>query len=306
MISKAITQSSQALQKVIEDFVHGRLSTPIPPAHLTRGATAIQVRQARETTIFSQTVERSCNRILYALSALVNRLQEPGRKDSKVKSDQFITDGTCAVIKSLVEILSSLYKNSIALLSSTLSPSAGNYPVKDIRLELTTVLIQQLKSLNTELDYQRNILEGTFYHILEITGGILRNSFFNGSGEGDEAGVLVKLAVEESSWYLLRILEAALPIVNSSLGVGDGALEDKARGRLKCMLVKGLFGNKTDQEAVAEGKRKKEGNQEAGIWGYLEGSRFCGDASIIESPFSRLLWGLLGLDVFSSGDRTER
>lgn len=287
--------------------MYGRLSTPIPTIHFTRGATTAQMREAKEIASFSQTIERSSNKILSALSALVNSLQEPGREDSKAASKQFITGGTCAVVKNFVEIVSSLHKNSMVLLSTTLSPqpSTGNHPIKDIRLELTMVLIGQLKSLNPELDYQRNILEGIFYHILEIIGGILQSSFVSTSVESDEAGVLVKLAVEESSWYLLRILEAALPIVNYSLGAENGKLEDKARERLKGMLIKGLFGSKTGkEEAVAKGKRKKE-SQEAGIWGYLEGSGFCDDDSIIESPFSRVLWDLLGLDVFSSDDGTE-
>lgn len=213
-------------------------------------------------------------------------------------SDQFITGGICAVVNHLVRILSSLQKSSMALLSANLStaPSTGNRPIKDIRLELTMVLIRQLTSLNPELCYQRNILEGTLYHLLGIAGGILSKSFTCAGGRSDEAEVL-KLAVEETSWYLLRILEATLPIVACSLGVRDGKLEDKARKKLKDMLVRGLFGNKTDEAAMATGKRKRE---EKGLWECLERSRFCGDPSIIESPFSRALWDLLGLDMLSS------
>lgn len=287
--------------------MYGRLSTPIHTAHFTRGATTAQMKEAKEIASFSQTVERSSNRILSALSVLVNSLQELGREDSKAASKQFIIGGTCAVVKNLVEIISSLHKNSIVLLSTTLSPqlSMGNHLIKDIRLELTMVIIRQLKSLKLELDYQRNILEGIFYHILEIIGGILQRAFVSTSVEGDEAGVLVKLAVDESSWYLLRILEAALPIVNCSLGAGNGKLEDKSRERLKGILIKGLFGSKTKEEDTMANGKRGGGNQEAGIWGYLEGSRFCDDDSAIESPFSRVLWDLLGLDVFSSDDRTE-
>lgn len=288
--------------------MYGKLSTPTPTAHFTRGAATTQAREVREIASFSQTIERSSNRILSALSALVSSLQEPRRVDCKAASKQFITGGTCAVVKNFVEIISSLHKNSMVLLSTTLYPlSTGNHPIKDIRLELTMVLIGQLKSLNTELDYQRNILEGIFYHILEIIGGILQGSFVSTSVKGDQAGILVKLAAEESSWYLLRILEVALPIVNCSLGAENGRLENKARERLKGMLIKGLFGSKTDEEeAITKGKQKKEENQEAGVWGYLERSRFCDDDSVIESPFSRVLWDLLGLDVFSSDYRTER
>lgn len=213
-------------------------------------------------------------------------------------SDQFITGGICAVINHLARILSSLQKSSMALLSATLSTArpTGNRPIKDIRLELTMVLIRQLTSLNPESYYQRNILEGTLYHLLGITGGIISNSSACAAGGSDEAEIL-RLAVEETSWYLLRILEATLPIVACSLGVKDGKLEDKARNKLKGMLVRGLFGNKTDEAAMVKGKRKRE---EKGLWECLEGSRFCGDPSIIESPFSRALWDLLGLDMLSS------
>lgn len=301
MIFKTITRSSQALKKVIDDYIEGKLSTPIPSTYITRGAVTAQAREAREIAGISQTVERSSSIILAALSKLVDSFQEPGKEDSKAAmSNQFIADGICAVVKNFVGILSSLHKNSMVLLSATLSaaPSTGNLSIKDIRLELTMIIIRQLTSLNSKLDYQRNILEGTLYHILGITGGILLNSFANMSGGGDEAKIL-KLAVEETSWYLLRILEAALPIMACSLGTGDGKLEDKARKKLKSMLVKGLFGSKTDGTAMTKEKQKKE---ERGLWECLEGSRFCGDASIIESPFSRALWDILGLDVFSSDE----
>lgn len=158
------------------------------------------------------------------------------------------------------------------------------------------VLIRQLTSLNPELCYQRNILEGTLYHLLGVTGNILSNSFACAGGGSDKAEIL-KLAVEETSWYLLRILEATLPIVACPLGVRNGKLEDKARKKLKDMLVRGLFGNKTDEAVMAKGKRKRE---EKGLWECLEESKFCGDPSIIESPFSRALWDLLGLDMLSS------
>lgn len=305
LISKTITQASEALQKVIEDFIHGRLSTAVPPTHLTRGATATQEKELKEIASFSQIVERSSNKILSALSTLVVSLKGPGKDDGRAgANDQFITGGICAVVKSHVGILSLLHKNSIALLSATLSPapSTGISHIKDVRLELTIVLIRQLKSLNTELDYQRNILEGIFYHILEISGGILLNSFIGASKGSDEAEILMKLAVEETSWYLLRILEVALPIVTCYMGFEDRKFEDKARERLKGMLIKSLFGSKTDEGGTAGGKRKKRENQEAGLWECLEGSRFCSDASIIESPFSRVLWDLLGLDILSSDD----
>lgn len=302
MIFKTITRSSQALKKVIDDYIKGKLSTPIPSTYMTRGVATAQAREAKETASISQTVEKSSSIMLAALSKLVDSFQEPGKDGSKAAtSDQFIADGICAVVKNFVGILSSLHKNSMVLLSAALSgaPPTGNHPIKDIRLELTMVIIRQLTSLNPELDYQRNVLEGTLYHILGITGGILLNSFADMSGGSDEAKVLVKLAVEETSWYLLRILEAALPIVAYSLGAGDGKLEDKARKKLKSMLVKGLFGSRTNETVIVKEKRKKE---ERGLWECLEGSKFCGDASIIESPFSRALWGILGLDMLSSDE----
>lgn len=301
MIFQTITRSSQALKRVIDDYIEGKLSTPIHSAYITRGVATTQAREAKEIAGIPQTVERSSSIILAALSKLVDSFQEPGKEDNKAATnDQFIADGICVVVKNFVGILSSLHKNSMVLLSATLSaaPPTGNRPIKDIRLELTMIIIRQLTNLNLELDYQRNILEGTLYHILEITGGILLNSFADVSGGSDEAKIL-RLAMEETSWYLLRILEATLPIMACSLRTGNGKLEDKARKKLKNMLVKGLFGSKTDETAMAKGRGKEE---KRGLWECLEGSRFCGDASIIESPFSRALWDILGLDMFSSDE----
>lgn len=308
LIPKAITRSSQALQKVIQDFINGGFSspTPDPTTYPTRGEATAQAKELQEITKFSQVIERSCEKIFSALSTLVVNLQEAEEKDGRmVNNDEFIADGICAVIANMTKILSLIQGNSRALLSaalfSPLQSSIGKHLTKDIRLELTMLVIRQLTNLGSEIAYRRNILEGIFYNLLEIIGGILLYSFAGSDKGAEKEELLVKLAVEETSWYLLRILEAILPIVTSSWKAIDGRLGDKSREKLKSVLIKGLFDdNKTEgkQGIVEVGERERRKNI-MGFWGRLEGPGFSDNIAIVDSPFSRVLWELLGLDMLA-------
>lgn len=302
LVSRTIAQSSQALRTVIQDFITGKLSTPIYSAHLTRGATITQAKVSQGTTNFSQTVEKSCNRILSALSALVASSQGKKNDWTAVKNDEFIADGIGAVIKNMIVILSSIQKNSRELLSAALFPlpqiSKGDSPVKDIRLELTMLLIRQLTNLDLTKAYQRNILEGTFYHLLEIISDVLLRSFMGASNSNGREELLTKIAVEETSWYLLRILEAVLPFMTSSLEAGDGKLENNARERLGSVLVKCIFNSEMEGGQKAGGREQK-GNDGVEFWKGLDISKFSSDTCITDTPFSRVLWELLGLDILA-------
>lgn len=304
LVPKSITQTSQALSNFIQDFINGKPSTLIHSAHLTRGAATALTNERREVVSFSEAVENSCIKVLSALKPLADNLQE-GDNVTGASNSEFIVAGIQAVIKTLVEILSSIYINTKALLSAAIyhtpTKSSGKSPIKDIRLELTTVLIRLLKGLNPAVDYQRNILEGTLYCLLEIIGGALSRTLTGPPTNNNvEAELLDALAVDETTWYLLRMVESILPVAGFQFGAGDRKLEGKSRERLRDVLIRGLFGSKSECEGVKGQGGRKRGSEEKGFWKSLEGSGLRGHGSTVESPFLRALWELFGLDVLAA------
>jgi hypothetical protein len=296
LVPISIEQTSQALYDVVQDFIDGKLTKAISPAaaELTCGT-----KESHEIEDISNIVGKTCAKAISSLGYLI----EEGGKVIKSRNKEFLASGIGSVIQMLVRILSLIYKTTRRLLSEALYPT-DKPATRDIRLELTTILVRLLKTLSAGEAYQRDILEGLFYRFLEIINGILSQSHLSYLDEDNEDMKVQRLAVEETSWYFLRIFQAALKVKDHTIEPEERKLERQAMERLKFILIDGIFGGTSNVvaredggERKEKGKRKKDDQE--GFWESLETKQPGKNIMVTDSPFSNALWELLGFDMLA-------
>ncbi|KAH8148331.1 uncharacterized protein LAJ45_07432 [Morchella importuna] len=294
LVPRSIEQTSQALYDVVQDFIDGKLTKAISPAELTYGT-----KESQEIEDISKIVGKTCDKAISSLGYLI----EEGGKTINTRNKEFLASGIGSVIQMLVGILSLIYKTTRRLLSEGLYPT-DKPATRDIRLELTTILVRLLKTLSAGKTYQRDILEGLFYRFLEIINGTLSQPDLSYLDEANEDMMVQRLAVEETSWYFLRVFQAVLKVKNHTIEPEERKLERQAMERLKFILIDGIFCG-TSNVAVREdggerkekGKRKKDDRE--GFWESLETKQPSKNITVTDSAFSNALWELLGFDMLA-------
>lgn len=285
---KSLEQTSQALYDVVQDFIDGKLTKAISPTELTYGT-----KESQEIEDISKIVGKTCDKAISSLGYLIE-----GGEIIKTRNKEFLASGIGSIIQMLVGILSLIYKTSRKLLSEGLYPK-DKPATRDIRLELTTILVRLLKTLGAGKPYQRDILEGLFYRFLEIINGILSQPDLSYLDEGNEDMMIQRLAVEETSWYFLRVFQAVLKVKDRTIEPGERKLERHAMERLKFILINGIFGGTSNGAVMEDGgerkeKGKRKGGGREGFWESLETKQPSKNIMVTDSAFSNALWELLG------------
>ena len=219
------------------------------------------------------------------------------------------------MIEALSGLMSCIHSNSRALVSNSIAHAlpvgavAGcveRRDIKDLRPGVCAAIVKALQSLNPGAGgHEGNVLEGVMGFLLDAAGSILSSSFSGGAGGvADEKWQLEAAAVDETSWYLMSILRAVMPLYNC---LEEGALGQRGRQELKEVFMNSVFGvglgEKLQQAAGGLNSRKRKRDEQkeyVGVAGCAGGRM--GALDIVDSPFSRDLWNLMGWSVFPGDD----
>ncbi|KAL7268060.1 hypothetical protein RUND412_009328 [Rhizina undulata] len=289
LLSMAIKKTCKGLLEVVHYSAHEdqvRSRTFIRNLQAPSKQSREWILQEKEIQDLCQAIEKTCTKLFSALSAL-NKSE--GQGDG---SAPFTADAIVDIIDLFKGMLFSIHENTQALLLVYLKPA--HKVTKDLRVGTMNVLIRTLIKLDLNVKHEGNILEGIIYCLLEILGKLLQPQVTDEAEHVlNDQKAMEKLALEESSWYLLRILEAlsseyyrcTMSVTKEPNDLSESRdLGKRGRERLKEALLKGVFGG--------TGSGPAENNA-------LNSGR---TAVFVESAITRELWDLLGMEIFTDDD----
>ncbi|EWC48164.1 hypothetical protein DRE_02268 [Drechslerella stenobrocha 248] len=258
----------------------------------------------------TRAIDDAFRRLFMAIARLSSTTEKP---DATAKDHSSATAAASAICDLTCSILDSVYLSSYThIMQNPAAATTTPRPVhtRDIRTGVITTLQSFLCTLAVSpSDLQANVLEGAFYTILEAAGKCLCIPASPESGDREEHANK-RMALQETSKYILELLKVTVPLYQSHLASRPRAVDhtaahhlpDLAKQRFHDAVMKGLFGELKapeweDLRARARGGTKTGTKRKGDDWGGIE----LQDEFILvdEEGFANEVWKLLDLEDFA-------